>query len=65
MSSAGPEILGFVSHCLANFQPILDCFIQNFKLKYEDLKNVKQIVEIQSFQTHIKPIVGRFIEDTK
>ena len=41
MSSAGSEILGFVSHCLVNFQPILDCFIQNFKLKYEDSKNVK------------------------
>ena len=41
MSSAGPEILAFVSHCLANFQPILDCFIQNFKLKYEDSENVK------------------------
>ena len=41
MSSAGPEILAFVSHCLANFQPILNCFIQNFKLKYEDSENVK------------------------
>ena len=37
----GPEILAFVSHCLANFQKILECFIQNFKLKYEDSENVK------------------------
>ena len=44
VSSAGPEILAFVSHRLANFQSILDCFIQNFKLKYEDSENVKQIV---------------------
>ena len=36
-----PEILVFVSHCLANFQPILDCFIPNVKLKYEDSKNIK------------------------
>ena len=40
-SSAGPKILVFGSHCSANFQPILDCFIPNFKLKYEDLENIK------------------------
>ena len=40
-SSAGPKILAFGSHCLANFQPILDCFILNFKMKYEDSKNIK------------------------
>ena len=39
--SAGPEILAFGSHCSANVQPILKCFITNFKLKYEDLENVK------------------------
>ena len=37
----GPEIQAFVSHCLANFLPILDCLIPNFKLKYEDSENVK------------------------
>ena len=37
----GPEILAFVSHYSANLQPILDCFIPNFKLKYEDLENIK------------------------
>ena len=42
-SSAGPQILAFSSHCSANFQPILDCFIiiSNFKLKYKDSENIK------------------------
>ena len=40
-SSAGPKILVFGSHCSANFQPILDCFIPNFKLKYKDSENIK------------------------
>ena len=40
-SSAGPTILSYGSHCSANFQPILDCFIPNFKLKYEDSQNIK------------------------
>ena len=31
----------FGSHCSANFQPILDCFIPKFKLKYDDLENIK------------------------
>ena len=39
LSSAGPEILGFVSS--ANFQPILDCFIPNFESKYGDSENIK------------------------
>ena len=40
-SSADAEILAFLSHCSANFQPILDCFILNFKLMYEDSENMK------------------------
>ena len=40
-SSVGPEILAFVSHCSANFQPILDYFTPNFKLKYEDSESIK------------------------
>ena len=40
-SSAGPKILAFGSHCSVNFQPILDCFIPNFKLKYENSENIK------------------------
>ena len=38
-SSSGPKTLAFGSHCSANFQPILDCFISNFM--YEDSKTVK------------------------
>ena len=41
LSSAGPEILAFVSHCSANSQLILDCFIPNFQLKYDDSDNTK------------------------
>ena len=37
----GLEILAFGIHCSANIQPILDCFIPNFKLKYEDSENMK------------------------
>ena len=40
-SSAGPNILAFGRHCSANFQPILDYFMPNFKLKYEDSENIK------------------------
>ena len=39
LSSVGPEILVFSSHCSANFQPILDCFMPN--VKYEDSENIK------------------------
>ena len=39
--SVSPEILAFGNYCSANFQPILDCFIPNFKLMYEDLGNIK------------------------
>ena len=41
LSSAGAEIQAFVSHCSANFQPTLDCFMPNFKLEYDDSKNIK------------------------
>ena len=41
LSSTGFEILTFGSHCSANFQPILDCFIPKFKLEYDDLENIK------------------------
>ena len=40
-SSVGPKILTFVSHCLANFQPIMGCLIPNFKLKYKISENIK------------------------
>ena len=52
-SSVAPEILAFVSHCSANFQPILDCFIPNFKLKYEDSENIKaDHVDTIAFNSH-------------
>ena len=41
LSSTGSEILTFCSHCSANFQPILDCFIPKFKLEYDNLENIK------------------------
>ena len=34
LSSAGPEISAFVSHCFTNFQLILDCIVPNLKCKY-------------------------------
>ena len=40
LSSVGPEILAFVSHYSANFQPILDSFIPKLELKYEDSENI-------------------------
>ena len=47
LSSEGPE------YCSANFQPILDCFIPNFKLKYEDSENVKaDLVNTVIFDLH-------------
>ena len=41
LSSAGAEFQAFVRHCSVNFELILDCFIPNFKLKYEDSENIK------------------------
>ena len=40
-SSAGAKSLGFSGPSPANFQPILDCFIPDFKLKKEDSENIK------------------------
>ena len=53
LSSVGPEILAFGSHCLAKFQTILDCFIPHFKLKYEDSENVKaNRIDVVIFKLH-------------
>ena len=41
LSSTDSKILTFDSHCSANFQPILDCFIPKFKLEYDKLENIK------------------------
>ena len=40
-SSAGAEILTYISHCSAQFQLIFDCFMPNLKLKYKDPENIK------------------------
>ena len=40
-SSVGPKILALGSHCLTNFQPILDCSTPNFKMTYEHSENIK------------------------
>ena len=41
LSSAGPEILAFGSQCSANFRLILDYFILNLKLEYDDSEYIK------------------------
>ena len=53
LSSAGTKILAFGSHCMANFQSILDCLIPNFKLKHEDVENIKaDCVSTVVFNSH-------------
>ena len=53
LSSTGSEILTFGSHCSANFQPILDCFIPQFKLEYDDVENIKtDRVNVVVFNLH-------------
>ena len=53
LSSTGSQILTFGSHCVANFQPILDCFIPKFKLEYDELENMKtDSVNIVIFKLH-------------
>ena len=59
-SSAGPKILAFGSHCSGNFKPILDCFIPNFKFKYEDSENIKADRVSTVVSTYIKSSVERF-----
>ena len=56
-SSAGSKSLGFSRHSSTNFQPILDCFIPDFKLKYEDSFSGSEVPDIK------KPSVGRASED--
>ena len=53
MGLSGPEVLAFFIHCSANFQPIFDCFIPNFKLKYEHPDNIKaDRVNVVVFNLH-------------
>ena len=62
LSSTGSEILDFGSHYLANLQPILDCFIPKFRLKYDNLENIKRDrVNTVIFNLHqIKQLKGFF-----
>ena len=61
-SSAGPGMLASVSHCSANFQPTLDCFVPNFKLKYEDSENIESngvnTVILNSYQIKRRAFIG-------
>ena len=61
------EILTFGSHCSANFQPILDCYIPKFKLEYDDLENIKtDCVNTVVFNFHqIKRLKFVFVWDTR
>ena len=61
LSTTGLDILAFGSHFSANFQPILDCFIPNFKLKYEDSEDIKADRVNTVVSTYIKSNVGRFL----
>ena len=59
-SSVAPKILAFGSHALANFEPILDCVIPNFKLTYKNSENIKaDCVSTDIFNFYIKSNVGR------
>ena len=52
LSSAGHEISAFGSHCSVIFQPILDYFIPNFKLRCEDSESIKEDrFQLTSYQT--------------
>ena len=57
-SSAGAKSLSFSGPSSANFQPILDCFIPDFKLKYEDAENIK----LTSNQTWSGVILGHPVQ---
>ena len=53
LSSASPKILAGGSHSSVNFQPILDCFIPNAKLKYAGSENIKTVrVDTVIFNSH-------------
>ena len=74
LSSTGSEILTFGSHCSANFQPTLDCFIPKFKLEYDELVNINtdcvntvvfnlhQIKRLKFFLGH--PVVTKALKQT-
>ena len=64
LSSTGSEILAFGSHCSANFQQILDCFIPKFELKYDNLEN-KRTDGVKTVVFNLIPIKqSKFFWDT-
>ena len=66
LSSAGSEILTFGSHCSANFQPILDCFIPKLKLENDDLEHIKiDLVNAVIFNLHQIKRFKVFFWDTR
>ena len=65
LSSEGPDVLAFGSHCLAKFQPILNCFIPKFKLKYEDSENIKTDCADSHFQITSNQTEKVFFWDTR
>ena len=66
LSSTGFEILTFGSHCSANFQPVLDCFIPKFKLECHDLENIKtDRVNAVVFNLHQIKRLKFFVWDTR
>ena len=54
LSSRSPEILAFSGHYSANFQLILDCFVPNVNLKFEDWENIETDCVNTVFLDHIK-----------
>ena len=64
LSSTGSEILTFSIHCSA-FQTILDCFIPKFKLKYDNLENIKTDRVNTVVSTCLKSNSQSFLGDTR
>ena len=64
--STCPEFLAFGGNFSANFQPILDCFIPKFKLKYENSEKIKAgRVNTVVFNLHQIKRPGVFFWDTR
>ena len=66
LSSVVPKTLAFSGHFLANFQPILDCFLPNSELKYENSENIKaDCVNAIVFNLHHIKCRANFFWDTQ
>ena len=62
LSSAGPEVLAFGSHCSAKFQLIFGCFTPNLKCK--DSENIRTYCIDMIVSNHIKSNKESFFGDT-